>query len=289
MLAQKGFSSLQEALDAAMDEQTFAAASSTLRRHEDSKLRSSEECRRAEEALAEIESRRTAASREQAQAALLAAKSEEAQALRTMGAVKERLAQDGVSRERSEALQRALARNEKLWSEWSQLCALIGSRNGQSFSREAQKLTFRVLLRHANEVLRGMSSRYRLKAGGAEGMEVLVIDRDMAGIERTSANLSGGESFFVSLALALALSEVSTGGMRVDTLFLDEGFGTLDSASLERVLNALEVLQQRSRKLIGLISHVPAVRERLSARIAVRPAGRTGLSLLEGPGLMRLD
>lgn len=290
VLKEKGFADEEEARKAAMSEAERTALAQKLRRHEDEMLRVTEEAKHASEALAKLTAEpKTMEERPVLEARLAEARTAYAEAERLSGAVRERLDADRKNRERSAALREELGRLEVLWNEWSALNALIGSRNGQAFSREAQKLTFRVLLGYANDVLKGMSSRYRLKAGGVDGMEVSVIDRDMAGIERTSANLSGGETFFVSLALALALSEVSAGGMRVDTLFLDEGFGTLDAASLEHVLNALEILQQRSKKLIGLISHVPAVRERLSARIAVRPQGRTGLSTLEGPGVFRVD
>lgn len=285
-----GFDDEAAAAEAAMPEAERRAKAEELRRWEDEGVRLREEARSAKTALEKIGPKpdglpeRSAASER-----LVSAKDAEAKAQRALGALKERLAQDEAAKIRSQKLHEVLAQADAKWCEWSNLCALIGSRNGQGFSREAQKLTFRVLLHHANHVLQGMSSRYRLKAGGVDGMEVSVVDRDMAGIERTSANLSGGETFLVSLALAIALSEVSAGGMCVDTLFLDEGFGTLDAASLEQVLNSLEVLQQRSRKLIGLISHVPAVRERLSAKISVRPVGRSGLSMLSGPGVRRLD
>lgn len=290
VLGEKNFADETEARAAALSEAERGGLAQTIRRHQDESLRAAEEHRHAAAELQTLEAEPlTTEEKAVLDARLKAAQDAHAEAERELGALQERLEADRKNRERSAELQEELARLTKLWNEWSALNALIGSRNGQAFSREAQKLTFRVLLGHANDVLAGMSSRYRLKAGGIDGMEVSVIDRDMAGIERTSANLSGGETFFVSLALALALSEVSAGGMRVDTLFLDEGFGTLDAASLEHVLNALEVLQQRSRKLIGLISHVPAVRERLSARITVRPQGRTGLSTLEGPGVSRED
>ena len=114
-------------------------------------------------------------------------------------------------------------------------------------------------------------------------------DLELAGIERTSFNLSGGETFMVSLALALSLSRISTNRMRVDTLFLDEGFGSLDPVSLSKALNALEMLQQTSSKLIGLISHVPAVRERVGVQIRVKPRGSSGLSDISGPGVRRLE
>ncbi|MBS5218017.1 MAG: hypothetical protein KHY61_08060 [Sutterella wadsworthensis] len=134
-----------------------------------------------------------------------------------------------------------------------------------------------------------MQSRYELIVRGENGLDLAVRDLELAGIERTSFNLSGGETFMVSLALALSLSRISTNRMRVDTLFLDEGFGSLDPVSLSKALNALEMLQQTSGKLIGLISHVPAVRERVGVQITVKPRGSSGLSDISGPGVRRLE
>lgn len=116
-------------------------------------------------------------------------------------------------------------------------------------------------------------------------LDLAVRDLELAGLERTSFNLSGGETFLVSLALALALSRVSSSRMQVDTLFLDEGFGTLDPDTLEKALNALEMLQQKTGKLIGIISHVRAVRERVGVHIVVKPRGTSGESEVSGPGV----
>ena len=171
---------------------------------------------------------------------------------------------------------------------WGQLSELIGSADGKRFRLAAQKLTFRLLLANANEVLEQMESRYRLAAAGTSGLEVAVRDEELAGLVRTSFNLSGGETFLVSLALALALARISSRNLRVDTLFLDEGFGSLDAETLEKALGALENLQSRSKKLIGLISHVRAVRERIDAHITVRPKGVSGESDISGPGVRRI-
>lgn len=171
---------------------------------------------------------------------------------------------------------------------WSKLDTLVGGVDGKNFRQAAQRLTFRILLKEANEVLREMQSRYELTESAEKAFEIYVRDMDLAGIERSAANLSGGETFLVSLSLAIALSRVNTRHMQMDTLFLDEGFGSLDPVSLEKALSALETLQQRSGKLIGLISHVAAVRDRVGVQIRVRPQGSSGQSFLEGPGVTRL-
>ncbi|MEW8014511.1 MAG: SbcC/MukB-like Walker B domain-containing protein [Candidatus Sedimenticola endophacoides] len=143
-------------------------------------------------------------------------------------------------------------------------------------------MTFDRMIVHANRQLRKMSDRYLLVHDAARPLELSVIDGYQAGEIRSTRNLSGGESFLVSLALALGLSGMASRRVRVDSLFLDEGFGTLDEEALETALETLAGLRQEG-KLLGLISHVAALRERIATRIRVEPwsAGRSRLS---GPG-----
>jgi len=120
----------------------------------------------------------------------------------------------------------------------------------------------------------------------AQPLELNVVDNYQAGEIRSTKNLSGGESFLVSLALALGLSHMAGRNVRVDSLFLDEGFGTLDEEALDSALETLASLQQDG-KLIGVISHVPALKERIGTQIEVTP--RTGgRSRISGPGCRRL-
>jgi len=113
-----------------------------------------------------------------------------------------------------------------------------------------------------------MTDRYILRPDPNIPLDLAVIDTWQAGETRSTKNLSGGESFIVSLALALGLSGMASKKVRVDSLFLDEGFGTLDDEALETALIALSGLHQQG-KLIGIISHVPAIKERISTRIIV--------------------
>jgi DNA repair protein SbcC/Rad50 len=167
---------------------------------------------------------------------------------------------------------------------WASLNKLIGSADGNKYRRFVQGLTFRQLLEHANIQLQRMSDRYVLMPDSEEPLELNVCDQDQAGEVRSVKNLSGGESFLVSLALALGLSYMSGGSGIPSSLFLDEGFGTLDESTLETALEALSGLQQEG-KLIGIISHVGALKERIVTQIKVnrRTGGRSTLS---GPGVM---
>lgn len=152
---------------------------------------------------------------------------------------------------------------------WERLRELMGSADGKKLRNFAQGLTLDLLLSVANARLAVMNDRYQLVRDGA-GLDIAVIDGYRAGERRSVRNLSGGETFVVSLALALALSSLVSGGGELGCLFVDEGFGTLDEESLEMVLGSLFALGEENR-LVGIISHVPALRERLLCQIAVRP------------------
>lgn len=161
---------------------------------------------------------------------------------------------------------------------WAKLNELAGSADGAKFRRIAQGYTLDVLLSYANVQLRELARRYRLERV-PETLALQVIDRDMCDEVRTVHSLSGGESFLVSLALALGLSSLSSNRMKVESLFIDEGFGSLDADTLRVAMDALESLRTQGRK-IGVISHVQEMTERIPVRICVNRAGN-GRSYLE--------
>jgi len=190
--------------------------------------------------------------------------------------------------QRSNQLERlqAISVQRKELSRWDELHQLIGSADGKKFRNFAQGLTFEMMAMHANRRLREMTDRYLLIHDEEQPLELNVIDNYQAGEIRSTKNLSGGESFIVSLALALGLSQMASRNVRVDSLFLDEGFGTLDDDSLETALETLAGLRQDG-KLIGIISHVTALKERVSTQIQVIPESG-GRSILSGPGCQRI-
>ncbi|MHC9537893.1 MAG: AAA family ATPase [Vulcanimicrobiota bacterium] len=167
-------------------------------------------------------------------------------------------------------------------SRWSALDSLIGSADGKEFRNFVQSLTFDVLISQANSQLRRLTDRYTLRRDSARPLEMNVIDSYQAGEQRSTKNLSGGESFIVSLALALGLSHMVSRNVQIDSLFLDEGFGTLDEETLDAALDTLAGLQQEG-KLIGIISHVAALKERIGTQIQVEPR-RGGKSAITGIG-----
>lgn len=181
--------------------------------------------------------------------------------------------------------QKRLENIEKQKSEcarWSMLHELIGSADGKKYRNFAQGLTFEMMVGHANRQLQKMTDRYLLIRDDAQPLELNVVDNYQAGEIRSTKNLSGGESFIVSLSLALGLSHMASKNVRVDSLFLDEGFGTLDEDALDTALETLAGLQQDG-KLIGVISHVLALKERIGTQIQVIPQSG-GKSTIAGPG-----
>ena len=153
--------------------------------------------------------------------------------------------------------------------EWERLDTLFGSANGSRFKTIAQGYTLDVLLGYANRHLAQISSRYALERTATDALSLQVIDLDMLNERRAVNTLSGGESFLVSLALALGLSSLSSNKMSVESLFIDEGFGSLDADTLRTAMEALERLQSQGRK-IGIISHVAEMTERITTQIQVQ-------------------
>jgi exonuclease SbcC len=183
----------------------------------------------------------------------------------------------------------AIEKQKNECTKWQKLNSLIGSADGNKFRKFAQGLTFDIMVAHANQQLVKMTERYLLARdlGDSDNpLELNVIDNFQAGQARPVKNLSGGESFLISLALALGLSQMASSKVRVDSLFLDEGFGTLDEDSLETALETLSRLQQDG-KLIGVISHVSALKEKITTQINVSPLSG-GRSKLSGAGVKSL-
>ncbi|MCE3027395.1 AAA family ATPase [Salinicola sp. DM10] len=154
---------------------------------------------------------------------------------------------------------------------WERINGLIGSADGKRFRRIAQAYNLDHLLTHANQHLRALTPRYRVARGGSE-LGILVIDGDMADERRSVHSLSGGETFLVSLALALGLASMASHQLAIESLFIDEGFGSLDPASLALAMDALDGLQAQGRR-VGVISHVQEMHERIPLQIRVEPKG----------------
>ncbi|MBI1980195.1 MAG: chromosome segregation protein SMC, partial [Methylocystis sp.] len=190
-----------------------------------------------------------------------------------LGALRERCARDDEARQRAAALGEELEQaraNAKLWSEISEA---IGSASGDKFRRFAQAATLEHLVGLANQRLKLLAPRYALERSGDPGSLALqIVDRDLGDERRSTRSLSGGERFLASLALALALAGLEGRNSFVDTLFIDEGFGALDSATLDVAIDALETLQGQGRR-VGVISHVDSLQQRIATKICVERRG----------------
>jgi exonuclease SbcC len=175
---------------------------------------------------------------------------------------------DTNNRKIRENTDRELAGERRALIVWQKLRELIGSHDGAKFRKYAQSISLDILTRHANRHLTRLSDRYRICRDTKEALNLQIEDLDQAGVRRPMASLSGGESFLVSLALALGLSDLAGRTVRIDSLFIDEGFGTLDPETLEIAIAALETLRQ-DNKTVGVISHVGLLKERISTQIVV--------------------
>lgn len=203
------------------------------------------------------------------------------QASERRGQIQQELKHDAEERAKVGESRKKIEKLEKTARLWDRMNGLIGSANGMNYGRFVQGLAFERLVLFANQALQKLTDRYLLEAG--EALSLNVIDNWQAGAVRSSANLSGGESFIVSLALALGLSRMASRNARIESLFLDEGFGTLDDEALDTVLSALASLKSEGR-LVGIISHVGEIEERIPVRIDVaRKPG--GVSTVSGPGV----
>ncbi|MCX3310758.1 AAA family ATPase [Pantoea vagans] len=198
------------------------------------------------------------------------------------GQIQQQLHSDASLRARQQSLMTQIEQDGVVLAQWSLLNDLIGSASGDKFRRFAQGLTLDHLVALANRQLDRLHGRYLLQRRAQDLLELDVVDTWQADAARDTRTLSGGESFLVSLALALALSDLVSHKTRIESLFLDEGFGTLDAQTLDTALDALDALNA-SGKTIGVISHVEAMKERIPVQIKVRKMNGLGYSQLELP------
>ncbi len=196
------------------------------------------------------------------------------------GELRAQLQADETRRSSQQSLFAEISAQESEQRLWQQLNGLIGSADGAKFRKFAQGLTLDHLIHLANRQLTRLHGRYQLARKGSGELELEVCDTWQADVARDCRTLSGGESFLVSLALALALSDLVSHKTSIDSLFLDEGFGTLDGETLEVALDALDNLNA-SGKTIGVISHVEAMKERIPVQLRVHKGVGLGYSRLD--------
>jgi len=189
-----------------------------------------------------------------------------------IGGLNEKLAFNDQQKSTAKALVQRIQNQEKELSRWAKLNELIGQAEGKKFRVFAQSLTLQKLTALANRHLSRLNGRYLIRKRSTEDLELEIVDTFQADNRRSMNTLSGGESFVVSLALALGLSDLAGRNTTIRSLFIDEGFGALDDNSLDLVVTTLENLQA-SGKTIGVISHVKAMKERIATQIQVKKSG----------------
>ena len=199
---------------------------------------------------------------------------------RQLGALQIQLAEDHQRKGNQQDLLFQIAQHTAEIDIWERLNSLIGSAKGDKYRKFAQGLTLDHLMHLANRHLARLDGRYQLQRKSTGELDLEIIDTWQGDAARDTRTLSGGESFLVSLALALALSDLVSHKTSIDSLFLDEGFGTLDAETLEIALSALDAINA-SGKMIGVISHVEGLKERIGVQIKVSKSGGLGVSTIE--------
>ena len=215
---------------------------------------------------------------EQLDSTLAALNQQLAEGEKQVAELRARQSEDQRRQEANAALALTTANAYEEWQRWARLESLIGSASGDKFRKLAQAYNLDLLVHHANVQLRQLVRRYRLKRGGSM-LGLLVMDTEMGDELRSVHSLSGGETFLVSLALALGLASMASSTLKIESLFIDEGFGSLDPESLQLAMDALDGLQAQGRK-VAVISHVQEMHERIPVQIQVMRQGN-GLSTLE--------
>ncbi len=189
---------------------------------------------------------------------------------RDIGIIKNKLEENETRKIEHSALEKDFLAQSIETTRWENLNRLIGDAAGKKFTLLAQQLTLNELIIYSNIHLKGLNDRYILKKSDNLKENLIVIDTYMGNTERSVQTLSGGESFLLSLALALGLSDLASKNTRIECLFIDEGFGTLDHQTLDTAIATLEKLQLQTKRTIGIISHVPSIKERITNQIELR-------------------
>ena len=186
--------------------------------------------------------------------------------------IKGNLTNNRQNAEKAAKMQEEMQSKAKVATMWAELAGAIGTTTNDNFRDVAQAYTMRILLDQANYFLRKLSGRYELTCY-TNSLAIMVMDKEMGGELRSASSLSGGETFLVSLALALGLASLNDENLNIDMLFIDEGFGTLDGESLEMAVQTLGNMQKFGRR-VGIISHVDSLKERIPAQIQVTKRGK---------------
>ena len=196
------------------------------------------------------------------------------------GAIGQQLEDDDALKEKIVALKKDYEQKKAVFERWNRLDKLIGDAKGDKFRLIAQSYILANLVNAANVHMRTLTDRYTLHAVPGQELIILVEDAYQGGVKRPASTISGGESFLVSLALALALSEIGQ-SLKVETLFIDEGFGTLSGEPLSKAIDTLGSLHETNNRQVCAISHREEVKEKIPVQIQVNQNKQSSSSTIE--------
>jgi len=275
----RGFTSWKLAKDALLDEETEKKIESQLNAIQKQIVQAQQQVKDLQKRLQQIQSETPKSLEEHVlQRQLTEQKNTLTEQIEALAQLKATLVQNEARKKQNEALVQEWNHQQKEVNRWAKLNQLIGSATGHVYRNYAQSLTLRRLIQMANTHLNHLNGRYLIELTREGDLELDIIDTFQADNRRSMSTLSGGEGFLVSLSLALGLSDLAGRNAVIQSLFIDEGFGTLDSHSLDLAISTLENLQALG-KTIGIISHVQELKERIGVQIQVQKLGN-GVSTL---------
>ncbi len=264
-----GYNSVELALQNILEEKTANAIAQKKEKLEEQQTALKERKRTNTKELQDLQQKENEKSREE----LLAEQKKQEQQIKDyqqqIGALNQLLKNDNDQKIKQKELIATIEQQQKEFYKWDRLNELIGDATGSKYSKFAQELTLLQLLSIANRHLKKLNNRYLLKHNSDIAQDLFVVDLLQGNEERSVRTLSGGESFLIALALALALSDLAGKNTRIESLFIDEGFGSLDQETLDMALSTLEQLQSETNRTIGVISHVEALKERITTQIVL--------------------
>jgi exonuclease SbcC len=279
-LKEKGFAGIDDAISKRLPEEKYHQLNLELGKLKDAFKTKETELNSLQERLLEQKGKLSAESFEELKVKKEAVTNEITEIRESWEEVKRLLKNHDENLLKLEGLKGRITTEEKTGRKWELLNQLIGDANGKRFNDFAQDLTLQQLLALANIRLAQLIDRYQIASPRPEEDDSLVaVDNHMGGQRRSVKTLSGGETFILSLSLALALSDLAAKNVEINSLFIDEGFGTLDSETLDQTIDTLEKFQSESSKTIGIISHVEALKERIGTQIQLERNGQGYSSL----------
>ncbi|QZT38144.1 AAA family ATPase [Halosquirtibacter xylanolyticus] len=267
-----GYSNIESLIQDILSQERYHSLKEELKQLEEQKIRVSELLTLSEERLKKIRSE-VEPNRDITfwNSTLETLQNQHNDLLKEMGIIENKLKQNDLNKKNAKKLIEEVEKQSKETVKWRNLTELIGDASGNKFAKYAQELTLRKLLYHANKHLNNLTDRYWISYQKTDKIDDLfIVDTYHGDSMRSVKTLSGGEKFIVSLSLAIALSELAGRKTQIESLFIDEGFGTLDQEALDIALNALEKLQVEQNRTIGIISHVKEIKDRIATQISLQ-------------------